>query len=367
MADAALLQKIRNGYASDPWCKKLESVAQGMPGLEFREPEKLWYVGGRLIIPRVPEIRETLFHLAHDALGHFGFDKSYKSLRDAYYWPNMRRDLESAYIPACADCQRNKGRTTRKARPLHPLPIPEQRGDSVAVDFIGPLPLDQGYNCLVTFTCRLGSNVRLVLTRTNVTAPELALLFFDHWYCDNGLPLNFVCDRDKLFVSTFWKSLHKLTGVKIKMSTAWHPETDGASEQTNKTVNQALRFHVARNQTGWVRVLPRVRFDMMNTVNASTGFSGFQLRMGRSPRIIPPLVVAPSPTAPAEEKLAADIIQHLRGDVLEAQENLLTAKICQAEQANKTRRPEHNIKVGDRVKLSTAHRRTEYLRKKEGR
>jgi hypothetical protein len=82
------------------------------------------------------------------------------------------------------------------------------------------------------------------------------------------------------------------------MSAAWHPETDGASERTNKTVNQALCFHVARNQTGWVRALPRVCFDMMNTVNVSTGFSGFQLRMGRSPRVIPPLIVAPPRDAP---------------------------------------------------------------------
>lgn len=51
-------------------------------------------------------------------------------------------------------------------------------------------------------------------------------------------------DRDKLFVSQFWKALHKLTGVKLKLSTAYHPETDGSSEHTNKTVNQALRYHV---------------------------------------------------------------------------------------------------------------------------
>jgi hypothetical protein len=79
-SDTKLLQRIRNGYQEDLWCKKLASVSKGMPGLEFREPERLWYVADRLIIPRVPEIRESLFHLAHDSLGHFGFDKSYKSL-----------------------------------------------------------------------------------------------------------------------------------------------------------------------------------------------------------------------------------------------------------------------------------------------
>ena len=90
----------------------------------------------------------------------------------------------------------------------------------------------------------------------------------------------------------FWKALHKLTGVKLKLSTAYHPETDGASEQTNKTINQALHYHIERNQMGWVCALPKIHFDIMNTVNKSTGFTPFQLRMGRSLRIIPPLVPA---------------------------------------------------------------------------
>ena len=88
------------------------------------------YIGDCLLIPRVADIRENLFRLAHDSLGHFGADKSYAALRDAYYWPNMRRDLEQAYIPSCVDCLRNKSRTTCPPGPLHPLPVPESRGDS---------------------------------------------------------------------------------------------------------------------------------------------------------------------------------------------------------------------------------------------
>jgi hypothetical protein len=66
--------------------------------------------------------------------------------------------------------------------------------------------------------------------KTDLTAEELAVVFFDNWYCENGLPTTIVCDRDKLFVSHFWKALTKLTGVTLKMSSAYHPETDGASE-----------------------------------------------------------------------------------------------------------------------------------------
>ena len=79
---------------------------------------------------------ETLFSLVHDALGHFGFDKTYGSLQEAYYWPNMRRDLEQGYVPSCPDCQHNKSSTIKLYGPLHPLPIPDKWGDSVAIDFI---------------------------------------------------------------------------------------------------------------------------------------------------------------------------------------------------------------------------------------
>src|SRR5262249_5376608 len=131
-------------------------------------------------IPRNREIREQLFQIAHDTLGHFGFDKAYATIRDSYYWPGMRKDLEEAYIPSCSKCQRNKSRTTAPAGPMHPLPIPERRGDSVAIDFIGPLPKDEGYDCIVTMTDRLGgSDVRIEPTTMNVTAEEFARLFFD--------------------------------------------------------------------------------------------------------------------------------------------------------------------------------------------
>lgn len=244
-ADKHILREIKDGYANDPWCKKLPSATHSWP--ELRLEDGLWYVGECLIIPRTGSLREILFQLAHDSLGHFGFDKSYRLLRSAYYWPNMHRDLEKGYMASCAECQRNKLSTSKPMSLLHPLPIPDQRGDSVAIDFIGPLPEDEGNNCIITFTDRLGSDIQLAATQTDITPEKLAYIFFDKWYCENCLPTDIISDRDKLFISSFWKSLHRLIGVKLKMSTAYHPQTDGASEQTNKMVNQCLRYHVEWN------------------------------------------------------------------------------------------------------------------------
>lgn len=160
-ADKKLLQQIREGYAHNKWVNDtLAKAKDGMPGIQ--RTNGLWYVGNRLIIPCVSDIRETLFRLSHDVLGHFGFDKTYGSLRESFYWPNMRKELESAYLPGCVECQPNKSTTSKPTGPLHPLPVPDARGDSVAMDFIGPLPLDEGYDMIVTFTDRLGSIPPLV-------------------------------------------------------------------------------------------------------------------------------------------------------------------------------------------------------------
>jgi len=69
------------------------------------------------------------------------------------------------------------------------------------MDFIGPLPLDENYDCILSITDRLGADIRIVPTITNITTEDLATVFFDNWYCENGLPESIICDRDKLFVS----------------------------------------------------------------------------------------------------------------------------------------------------------------------
>jgi hypothetical protein len=363
--DENILKSIKEGYTVDPFCKKLITNGTSVHGVTERNG--LWYIGDRLLIPHFADLRENLFRLAHDTTGHFGSEKSYASLRDHYYWPNMRRDLELGYIPSCPECQRNKSRTTKPPGPLHPLPIPDSRGDSVALDFIGPLPIDEGHDCILTITDRLNSDIRIIPTSTKLTAAELASLFFNEWYCENGLPLEIISDRDKLFTSKFWTALHALTGVKLKLSTAFHPQTDGASERTNKTVIQALRYHVRRNQKGWVRALPKIRFDIMNSVNSSTGFTPFQLRMGRSPRVIPPLVPSALPSPSAEQISARRVIDQLLTDVQDAKDNMIRAKTLQAFFANHNRSPDDIFTVNDQVMLATLHRRQEYKHKDEKR
>lgn len=278
----------------------------------------------------------------------------------------MRWDLEQSYIPLCESCQRNKSTTLKTPGPLHPLPVPDKHGESVAIGFIGLLPEDSGFNCIATFTDCIGTDIHIVPCKTNLSAEGMAQLFFDNWYCENGLPLEIVSDRDKFFIFKFWKALHKLTGVHLAMSSSFHPETDSASEQSNKTVNQSICYHVDRAQKGWVVALPCICFNMMNTMNTSTGFSGFSLHLGHSLCIIPPLVPTTFiPGIPQEDICAAELIKKLLLDIQTAADNLICAKVDQAHQANHHKSADFCPLVGDRVLLNTFHCCRDYAQDSE--
>jgi len=98
----------------------------------------------------------------------------------------------------------------------------------------------------------------------------------------------------------------------------------------------------------------------MNTINKSMGFSPFQLRMGRSPRVIPPLIDRQEADTTPEGQRAWTLIKNLEQRTMEAQDNLSRTKISQAAQANKSRTLTFLFSLGGRVRLSTMNRRHEF-------
>ena len=127
-----------------------------------------------------------------------------------------------------------------------------------------------------------------------------------------------------------------------------------------------LCYHVRRNQKGWVWVLPRIRFQIMNTVNASTGYTGFQLQLRHFPRIVLPIVPSTLPADLVDAGwTATSVINTLANDVTDTRDNLLLSKISQTHYASTARNPEPHFNIGEMVMLSITNHRHEYKKKGE--
>lgn len=126
--------------------------------------------------------------------------------------------------------------------------------------------------------------VHLVPSRQSYNARQVAELVFSEIYRLHGLPKSIVSDRDTLFTSTFWQHLNKLIGIKLKMSSTYHPESDGSTERANRTITQMLRMCISPSQKDWVLKLPSIEFAINAARSEVTGYAPFFLNYGQIPQ-----------------------------------------------------------------------------------
>ena len=152
------------------------------------------------------------------------------------------------------------------------------------MDFLGPLPKSNNFDYLLVIIDQLTSQVHLVPTTTTVTTKGVAWIVLKEVMRLHGIPESIVSDRDAWFTSIFWRELQKLMGTKLLMSTAFHPQTDGATERANISIAQILRTVVDNDQKNWSEKCSMAEFAINSSVNATTGYAPFELNYGYMPR-----------------------------------------------------------------------------------
>ncbi|GJV35069.1 putative mitochondrial protein [Tanacetum coccineum] len=159
------------------------------------------------------------------------------------------------FVHECINCQRNKPDLAAYPGLLQPLPIPNRIWESISMDFIKALPKSQGYTVIFVVVDRLTKYAHFMPLSHPFTAVEVAQEFLDTVYKLHGLPTSIVSDRDKVFLSNFWKELFKLLQVKLLMSTAYHPQTDGQTEVVNRCLECYLRCMIGERPKEWKKWL----------------------------------------------------------------------------------------------------------------
>src|SRR3954451_14395366 len=101
---------------------------------------------------------------------------------------------------------------------LQPLPIPDKKWDIVTMDFIMQLPLTKkGHDVIFVVVDKLSKTIKAIPTTTNITAPEVADLFFHHIFQHFGLLSIIISDRDSQFTGKFWQTLWAKLEPKLAM------------------------------------------------------------------------------------------------------------------------------------------------------
>lgn len=274
-----LIVGIRHQYSRDPFFRRiLDSpteyrnfqVDEGLIHLCLKDKTLLCVPDVKI---RERTVREIVISQAHSLLAHLGASKTLTYLRDHVWWKSMVNDV-NAYCASCITCKRSKPSNQKPYGLLNPLPVPTRPWESIGMDFIGPLPMSKDrngeYDAITVIIELLTGMVHLVPSRVNYTAKEVAELVFAEVYKHHGLPRAIISDRDVLFTSTFWTHMNELLGINQRMSSAYHPESDGSTERVNRTIGQMVRAIISPTQTDWVTKLPAIEFAINTSSSEST-------------------------------------------------------------------------------------------------
>jgi hypothetical protein len=171
----------------------------------------------------------------------------------------------------------------RTAGKLMPNPIPTRPWIDISVDFVTGLPEAQGYDAILVVCYHFTKQVHVIPTTKETSSLGLACLYHDHVWKLHRLPNTVISDCGSQFAATFMKELNKILGIKTKLSTAYHPQTDGQTEQMNQELEQYLRMFVDFRQADWPEWLAIAKFSYNNKFQPSTWVSPFYANYGYNP------------------------------------------------------------------------------------
>ncbi|GJT05900.1 putative reverse transcriptase domain-containing protein [Tanacetum coccineum] len=272
--------------------KRLHGLDQQM---ERKEDESLYFID-RIWVPLVGGVQRIIMDETHKTryFVHPEADKTYRDLRDMYWWPGMKRDI-ATYVSKCLTCSKVKVEHQRPSGLLQQPEIPEWKWDKITMYFITKLPKTK--------------------------------------------------NRDGRFTSRFWQTLQKALGTRLDMSIAYHPQTDGQSERTIQTLEDMLRASVIDFGGNWDVHLPLAEFSYNNSYHSSIRCAPFEALYGRKCR---------SPVLWAEigesSLIGPELVQETTDKVVLIKEKLKAARDRQKSYADNRRKP-LEFEVGDQVLL----------------
>lgn len=150
------------------------------------------------------------------------------------------------------------------------------------MDFITGLPRSRRFDVILVVD-RLSKACHFIGLTHPFTAKVVAEAIVKEVVRLHGVPRSIVTDRDPIFCSSFWKELFKAVGTKLRMSSSYHPESDGQTEVMNRCLEAYLRCFVSKHPKQWAQWLGWAEYNFNTSFHTATGRTPFEAMFGRPP------------------------------------------------------------------------------------
>ena len=223
----------------------------------------------------LPSERKEIILKSH-LLGHFAAHTVHNKLKEKYYWRNMINDI-NLVISQCGPCVRHQ-KVRVEEQPAIAIPI-TGIFDRVGLDCIFGLPISNGYVGILVIMEYLSKYPYAVPIRSK-TAEEIAQKFFIY-ISMFGPPKEIISDQGREFVNKIMKEITMISGVEHRVTSSYHPRTNGLTERFNGTLIRSLKKHAEKDPEDWPNWIPYVLMSYRIRSNDITKYSPFELMFGR--------------------------------------------------------------------------------------
>jgi hypothetical protein len=236
-----------------------------------------------IYIPDSAELKITVLDEVHKKpySGHPGYQKTIKTLRKLFYWPNMKGEIVE-YLARCQDCQQVKVEHQHPTGLLQPLSVSEWKWETILLNFITGLPKTQKHNeSIMVVIDKLSKSTQFIPVKSTFKAINITEIFMKEIFRLHGIPKMVISDRDVKFTSSFWKELFAGLNTNLNFSMSYHPQTDGQTERMNQIIEDMPRMYVRTKPSKWEDYLHLVEFAYNNGYQTSDKISPFEILYGR--------------------------------------------------------------------------------------
>ena len=239
------------------------------------------YYQGLTYVPKIIQTELIRRHYNNPLAGHYGIKKTHKLVAQKYYWPLFCQDAND-YVKECDICLALKTIWHKLYSDLQFLLILTYRWKNLLIDFVTGLPIStdwkkDSYDLILVIVNWLTKLVHYKLVKVTIDALDLTEVIIDV-IVGYHRPLNLiVIERELLFILKFWSLLYYFLGIKWRLFTTFHPQTDGQTERQNSIMEVYLQIFDNFKQNDWVQLFLIAEFTYNNAENANTGYTPFEL------------------------------------------------------------------------------------------